>query len=81
MSEAVGFINDVRSRARNMVSGGTIPANLNTGETNKATIMQWIMDERLRELGAEGGRWWDLRRWAIGGIITLNNATTYCPTP
>lgn len=35
--------------------------------------MQWIMDERLRELGAEGGRWFDVRRWALGGVITLDN--------
>jgi hypothetical protein len=73
-SEAVALINQVRARARNMVAGGTVPANFNTAETNKTTIMQWIMDERLRELGAEGGRWWDIRRWAIGGTITLNNA-------
>ncbi|MBL4677395.1 MAG: RagB/SusD family nutrient uptake outer membrane protein [Mucilaginibacter sp.] len=73
-ADAIGLINQVRTRARNMVAGGTIPANFNTGESNKTTIMQWIIDERLRELGAEGGRWWDLRRWAIGGVITLNNA-------
>jgi tetratricopeptide (TPR) repeat protein len=71
-AEAIGLINQVRTRARNMVSGGTEPANFSTTETNKNTIMQWIMDERLRELGAEGGRWFDVRRWALGGIITLN---------
>jgi hypothetical protein len=36
--------------------------------------MQWIMDERLRELSCEGGRWYDLRRWSLGGTITLSNA-------
>jgi len=71
-AEAIGLINQVRTRARSMVSGGTEPANFSTTETNKGTIMQWIMDERLRELGAEGGRWFDVRRWALGGIITLN---------
>jgi hypothetical protein len=71
-AEAIGLINQVRTRARNMVNGGTEPANFSTTETNKGTIMQWIMDERLRELGAEGGRWFDVRRWALGGIITLN---------
>ncbi|HYJ64999.1 MAG TPA: RagB/SusD family nutrient uptake outer membrane protein, partial [Parafilimonas sp.] len=71
-SEAIGFINDVRTRARNMVTGGTEPANFSTAETNKNTIFQWIMDERLRELGAEGGRWFDVRRWALGKLITLN---------
>ena len=65
-SAAIDLINDVRTRARNMVAGGTEPANFSTAETNKNTIMQWIMDERLRELGAEGGRWFDVRRWALG---------------
>jgi hypothetical protein len=70
---AIGLINQVRTRARNMVAGGTVPANLDATQTSASTIMQWIMDERLRELAAEGGRWFDLRRWAIGGEITLNN--------
>jgi hypothetical protein len=70
---AIGFINQVRDRARNMVGGGTVPADLNATETDAGTIMQWIMDERLRELACEGSRWYDLRRWAIGGTISLNN--------
>lgn len=73
-SEAIGYINQVRTRARNMVAGGTVPANFSTTETDRSRIMQWIMDERLRELGAEGGRWPDIRRWHIAGIIQLNNA-------
>jgi hypothetical protein len=56
-----------------MVGGGTEPADLNTAETDPAVIMQWIMDERLRELAGEGQRWFDLRRWAIGGEISLDN--------
>jgi hypothetical protein len=72
-SAAIGFINQVRTRARNMVGGGTEPADLNTAETDPAVIMQWIMDERLRELAGEGQRWFDLRRWAIGGEISLDN--------
>ncbi len=71
---AIGFINEVRTRARNMVPGGLMPADFSTAETDKAKIMQWIMDERLRELGAEGERWFDLRRWHLAGFITLNNA-------
>ena len=72
-SDAIGLINQVRTRARNMVVGGTEPANFDESETDKTTIMQWIMDERLRELGAEGGRWFDVRRWALGGVVTLDN--------
>jgi starch-binding outer membrane protein, SusD/RagB family len=71
---AIGYINQVRGRARNMISGGTVPADLDVTVTDPGTIMQWIMDERLRELSCEGGRWYDLRRWSLGGTITLNNA-------
>jgi hypothetical protein len=71
---AIGLINQVRTRARNMAPGGTEPANLNTAETNADTIMQWIIDERLRELAGEGHRWFDMRRWHMAGYITLNNA-------
>ncbi len=73
-AEAIDNINLVRTRARNMVSGGTVPANYSTSETDKTTIMNWIMNERLIELAGEGQRWVDLRRWAMQGIITLDNA-------
>ncbi len=72
-ADAIGFINQVRTRARTM-GGGTGPVNFSTTETNKTTIMQWIMDERLRELAGEGQRWFDLRRWQMQGIINLDNA-------
>ena len=71
---AVGLVNEIRTRARNMVPGGAVPANLSTAETNRETIMRWIMDERFRELAGEGQRWPDIRRWHIQGIITLTNA-------
>jgi hypothetical protein len=72
-SEAIGYINQVRTRARAM-GAGTEPADYSTTETNKTTIMNWIMDERLIELAGEGQRWFDLRRWQMQGIISLNNA-------
>ncbi|WP_336516991.1 RagB/SusD family nutrient uptake outer membrane protein [Pollutibacter soli] len=70
-SEAIGLINQVRARAR---AGGAVPSDFSTSESDKAKIMQWIMDERFRELAGEGQRWFDLRRWHLQGIITLNNA-------
>lgn len=70
---AIGFINQVRARARAMGAGAN-PADFSTAESNKTTIMQWIMDERLRELAGEGQRWFDIRRWHLQGIISLNNA-------
>jgi len=57
-----------------MVPGGSSPADYSTAETDKATIMNWIMNERLLELAGEGQRWFDIRRWAIQGIITIDNS-------
>lgn len=73
---AIGHINDVRTRAREWgaaqgVGDGTMPANHPTAETNEATIMQWIMDERFVELAGEGQRWWDLKRWHASGDMDL----------
>src|SRR6266498_1946176 len=73
-TEAIDLINQVRTRARNMVPGGAEPANYSTSETNKETIMNWIMNERLIELAGEGQRWCDIRRWQMQGIINLDNA-------
>ncbi len=73
-SEAIALVNQVRTRARNMVPGGTVPANRTTTETDKTKIMTWITDERFIELAGEGQRWFDLRRWHMQGIVTLNNS-------
>lgn len=69
-SEAIGLINQIRARAR---GAGAVPADLSTSETNEATIMQWIMNERLRELcGDDDHRWFDLKRWHYAGYIDLS---------
>lgn len=72
-TEAIGYINEVRQRARAM-SPGTEPADRSVGETDKNVIMQWIMNERLIELAGEGQRWFDLRRWQLQGILSMDNA-------
>jgi hypothetical protein len=73
-SEAIGLINQVRTRARNMNPNGTVPANRNAAESDRNRIMQWIMDERFIELAAEEGhRWLDLKRWHAAGKINLAN--------
>ena len=72
-AEAIGYINQVRTRARAM-GAGVEPANYSTAETNKTTIMNWIINERFLELAGEGQRWFDLRRWQLQGIINLDNA-------
>ncbi|CAN5428421.1 hypothetical protein BH10BAC2_BH10BAC2_48030 [soil metagenome] len=50
VSDAADLINQVRTRARDMVSGGTAPANYSTTEINTATVMDRVMNERLIEL-------------------------------
>jgi len=71
--EAIQAINEVRTRARKMVAGGAEPANFPENETDYQIIMQWIMDERFRELCAEDGiRWQDLKRWHAAGDIDLS---------
>lgn len=70
---AIGLINEVRTRARNMGGSGS-PANYSTAETDRNVVMNWIMNERFLELSGEGQRWFDLRRWHMQGLITLNNA-------
>ncbi len=73
-SDAITLINQVRTRARTMAPAGLIPANYSTAETNKTTIMGWIINERFLELAGEGQRWFDLKRWHLQGLLTLNNA-------
>lgn len=69
---AIGFINQVRARARTSAPGATGPADRPTTETNTTTIMDWIRNERFIELaGEEGHRWMDLRRWHLGEQINL----------
>lgn len=71
--DAIALINRVRARARDMVAGGTAPADYDPSETDTAAIMGWIMKERLLELAAEGQRWFDLKRWQAAGHITLTS--------
>jgi hypothetical protein len=75
LSEAVGLINQVRERARNSTEDGIpseVPANRDLAETNAATVLEWIFQERRLELAfEEAHRWWDLRRRHIAGEIDL----------
>ena len=68
-AEAIGYINQVRTRARIQKGGdGINPVNRSVAETDPATIMKWIMHERFVEfVGEESVRWFDLRRWHING--------------
>jgi hypothetical protein len=68
---AIDLINQVRTRARNITTpASTFPANLDRTVTNKTQILKWIIEERRVELAfEEGHRWYDLRRWHMGGQL------------
>lgn len=71
-AEAIALINEVRKRARDW-AGSAEPADRNTAETDDATIMQWIEEERIIELlGEEQIRWFDLKRWDARGYKDLS---------
>lgn len=66
-SEAVGYVNEIRARARRGAGGtpSTYPANLPTG-LNQAQLRTAILEERRIELAFEFGRWYDIKRLGIG---------------
>lgn len=74
-TEAIGIINEIRARARTtpVLGGGTVPAGTlpdrNVAVTDKAQIQQWIDHERRVELGFEGHRFSDLRRWGTAKAV------------
>lgn len=75
LKDAIDLVNQIRERARVSVESGEpslIPANLDVNETNQATVLEWIFQERRLELAfEEGHRWWDLRRRHIASEIDL----------
>ncbi len=73
--QAIAIINTIRARARNgvmidgtMAPAGTLP-DRNTGSTDKAQIMAWIIHERRVELGFESQRFNDLKRWKLAKSV------------
>jgi hypothetical protein len=65
-SEVIGYINEIRARARNW--NGTqvdFPADL-TGAEN---LTDEIREERRLELAFEYKRWYDIKRWNIGDEV------------
>ncbi|WP_319592472.1 RagB/SusD family nutrient uptake outer membrane protein [uncultured Draconibacterium sp.] len=76
-ADAIALINQIRERARNSTTDGTmseIPADLDVAETDSDLILEWIYNERRIELAfEEGHRWYDLRRRHLAGEIDLTN--------
>jgi hypothetical protein len=74
-AEAVALINQVRARARQAgEEESEAPLDRDVTVTDPNTVFQWIMEERRLELAfEEAHRWFDLRRWHLGGQINLQN--------
>ncbi len=67
-TEAEGYLNQVRTRARNAAGvAGTYPANVQNG-LSKAAFVDAVMDERRIELAFEWKRWFDIKRRNLGDI-------------
>lgn len=63
--EAIGYINQIRARAR--FNGTTVtdfPADIAPG-ISTADFIQAVRDERRLELAFEFKRWFDIKRWGI----------------
>jgi hypothetical protein len=69
--EVIQLINQVRTRARQSSSTPlSTPADYPSSETDRKKIMKWLIEERRLEFAfEEGHRWFDLRRWHMGGIL------------
>ena len=78
--EANTYIHKIRERAgcKNLDISNDL-ADVNAWDYDKSTIvypmeigLQFIRDERYRELWGEAHRWWDLRRWRVADRILEN---------
>jgi starch-binding outer membrane protein, SusD/RagB family len=64
-TEAIGYINQVRARARwNGVKLTDFPADLTAGII-KADFIKAVREERRLEFAFEFNRWYDIKRWGV----------------
>lgn len=67
--EAIGYVNQVRTRARNAAGKmNAFPANL-TGTFTKEEFIDLVMEERRLELAFEFKRWYDIKRRKLGDKV------------
>jgi starch-binding outer membrane protein, SusD/RagB family len=67
-TEAEGYVNLVRSRARNAAGVvGTYPENIQTGLA-KTVFIDQVLEERRIELAFEWKRWYDIKRRNLGDL-------------
>jgi starch-binding outer membrane protein, SusD/RagB family len=87
-AEAIGYVNQVRARARNAAGkANTFPADV-TGTPNKADFINLVLEDRRLELSFEFKRWYDIKRRRLGdadkgnvfGPNSLEPRTSFNPT-
>ncbi|MPR34936.1 RagB/SusD family nutrient uptake outer membrane protein [Salmonirosea aquatica] len=65
-AEAIGYINQIRSRARNWAGKQTsFPEDVNSG-LSKDAFINLVLEERRLELAFEYKRWYDIKRRKLG---------------
>lgn len=69
-AEAEGYINEIRSRARNAAGiQNSSPEDINISGQNADTFRDIIIEERRIELAFEYKRWYDIKRLDIGAEV------------
>jgi starch-binding outer membrane protein, SusD/RagB family len=67
-AEAIGYINQIRSRARNWAGKQTnFPENVTSG-LSKDAFINLVLEERRLELAFEYHRWYDIKRRKLGQV-------------
>ncbi len=67
--EALGYVNEVRARARNWAGRQVnFPADVSAGMSKDAFI-RLVLDERRLELAFEAKRWYDIQRRRLGDEV------------
>lgn len=68
-AEAVGYLNQIRTRARNAAGKlNAFPENVPT-TINKQDFINLVMDDRRLELAFEFKRWYDIKRRNLGDAV------------
>lgn len=77
-SEATGWLNEVRTRARDNNPNNTgFPQNLNEG-LGQDEFLEVVLEERRLELAFEGKRWYDIKRYDLG-VQVFKGADSFEP--
>jgi starch-binding outer membrane protein, SusD/RagB family len=67
-AEALGYVNEVRARARNWAgTQKNFPANVSAG-IGKPEFINLVLEERRLELAFEYKRWYDIKRRRLGEV-------------